>query len=486
MDGETPNGMRPFREMPGPGQEFPWTAIGRQIELDRDPIRFMQKIRQRYGNLVRYESVCGREVFAFGPDNNRELHRNTDLFHSRPFVLKGPKYSSQTRLRYSIFQMNGPAYHEMRHQLLPPFQKTSVADYHTDVVRLIANATAPWQAGTERDIHRDMHLLVWNIVRQILYGMEENQASSELHERLEHWMLQTFSPWVRAFQLDLPFMPYGKMLREAEALEAHFLEIMQTRRDQGTPGRDALSSMLKIRGEDGKLLSTKAMVGHALTLFLVAYETTGNTLAWTLFLLAQHPRVLQALLDELAPLRGDFPEANQLDKLPLLDHVVKETMRLLPAVPYNRRQVSKNGTLGEFQVPQGTRVMFSHYITHHLPEIYPEPERFLPERWDTISPSPAEYLPFGAGVRTCLGASLAPFIIKLTLAHILPRWKLSLIPHSTLDRQLGISLGPKGGLPMHVARQDRRLQAVPIHGNIHEMVDLRHCESNSPALARAA
>ena len=295
-------------------------------------------------------------------------------------------------------------------------------------------------------------------------------------------MFQTFSPWVRSFQFNLPFTPFRQMLREAEALEKRFLDIMRSRREQGAKGDDALSAIVRLSKGDGTGLPLEELVGHALTLFLVAYETTGNTLTWTLFLLAQHPHVRQDLLDELAPFHGQAPPVGQLNQLPLLDAVLKSRCASCRRCPDSRRQVSRDASLGEYELPAGARIIFSHYITHHLPEIYDEPERFLPERWQTISPSPAEYLPFGAGLRTCLGASLAPFIIKIALSMILPAWKLTVVPHATIDRKLGISLGPRNGLPMLLAAQDRQLTASPIQGNIHEMVDLSHSTPKSQRL----
>ena len=98
---QPPSSLQPFSAIPGPWREFTWSAIRRQIALDRDPLRFMQEIRGRYGNLVRFQGLLANDVFAFGPEHNRELHRNTDVFSSRPFVLKGARNSSQTRLRKS-------------------------------------------------------------------------------------------------------------------------------------------------------------------------------------------------------------------------------------------------------------------------------------------------------------------------------------------------------------------------------------------------
>jgi cytochrome P450 len=470
------SGTLPTSSIPGPPRLSLLRSILTQMEMDRDPIRFMQCARRRYGDLVRFQNRFGSVLFAFGPEHNHRLYTETDLFHSRPFVLPGPRNSAQYRLRQSIFSLNQHAHRRMRHQLLPPFQRSALAGYHSEVAHLVRAATSAWWPGQQRNLHRDIHLLVWSVIRKLLFGLDESAASESLHEAMEHWMFQTFAPWVRSVPLPLPFSPYRRMVREAERLEQQFLSLMRARRQEGARGADALSALLRFRHEDGTPVPDTELVGHALTLFLVAYETTGNTLTWTLFLLAQHPQVQHDLLDELAPWRGEAPPGQVLDRLPVLNRVLKESMRLLPAVPYSRRLVSRDCTIGPYLVPRKTRIIFSNYITHHMPEIYAYPERFAPDRWETINPTPAEYLPFGAGARTCLGAALAQFVMKIAITLIVPAWRLQVLPHAQIDRCLGISLGPRNGLPVVVARQDRRLQASPIRGNIHEMVELREID----------
>lgn len=465
---------------------LPYTAIpGRRVSLlqglriqsrfDRDPIQGFYALRAQYGDLIRFQSRLGNLLVTFGPEYNRQLHTETDLFYSGPFVLPGPPHSAQHRLRQSIFNLNAAEHKRMRHQLLPVFQRSMMDVYQHAIRGHVETAVAEWRPGQVRDLHRDMHLLVWSVVRDLLYGLDADAASESLHEDMEHWMFQTFSPWVRSFPFNLPFTPYRRMLRDAAKLEQKFLAVMRDRRERGADRDDALSTLLRFRKDDGSELPLEALVGHALILFLVAYETTGNTLTWTLFLLTQFPRVQQDLLDELQAL-GAGATFDQIDQAPLLARVLKESMRLLPAVPYSRRRTCREGALGRYLLPEQTRIIFSHYMTHHMPEVYPEPERFDPARWEAIHPSPSEYLPFGAGPRTCLGSSLAQCVIKLAISRILPRWKIDVVPHSRIDRHLGISLGPRGGIPVVLSRQDRDLRQSPISGNIREMVELDRAE----------
>lgn len=471
------SGLRPFNEIPGLAYRSVIGAFRRQYKLFRDPIGTMQTLQQRFGNLVRSELPTDPMLFCFGPEYNQRIYGDGDLFRSVPLTIPARKDTAQFRLRRSIFRLNGREHQRMRHQILPPFQRTSVAANQPAIEKLIHEATESWQPGDKRNLHHDMHLLVWSIVRQVLYGLEANAATQELHTRLEGWMFRRFSPWVTLFPVSLPFTPFRRMLKDAVRLEEQFLSIMLARRSEASTASDALSSLLQFKNEDGTPVPDEELVGHAATLFLVAYETTANTLTWTLFLLAQHPHILQLLLDELAPFNGNVPSFDKLEQLPLLNRVMKESMRLLPAVPYNRRVTSREDAIDTYCLPRRTRVLFSIYTTHHMPELYPEPNRFAPERWETIKPTMAEYLPFGMGKRTCLGSTLAQYVVRVALAAILPKWKITIEPNARIDRLQGISLGMRQGMPVILDRQDRQLRASPVCGNIHEMIDLREDES---------
>jgi cytochrome P450 len=156
----------------------------------------------------------------------------------------------------------------------------------------------------------------------------------------------------------------------------------------------------------------------------------------------------------------------------LLECVIKESMRVLPSVVYNTRNSTEPFELGPYHLPSGTTVGFSNYITHHMPELYPQPEKFLPQRWLSTTPSPYEYLPFGAGPRICIGATFAMMMLKISLAMIVQRYRLTVAPGSRIDRKVTVTLSPKYGVPMRIGPPDRQFAKSEVRGNIHEMVDL--------------
>jgi cytochrome P450 len=145
---------------------------------------------------------------------------------------------------------------------------------------------------------------------------------------------------------------------------------------------------------------------------------------------------------------------------------------VLPPVVYSPRVNMAPTAFGPYQLAKGTMVVASHYITHHLPEIFPQPERFLPDRWLRTAPSPYAYMPFGAGSRMCVGAPFALLMLKIAVPVIVQRFRLSVEPGVRIDRHCTLTLGPRPGIPVTVHEQDRRFSASAVQGNIHELVEL--------------
>jgi cytochrome P450 len=196
-------------------------------------------------------------------------------------------------------------------------------------------------------------------------------------------------------------------------------------------------------------------------------------LTWTLLLLSQHPSIAADLLDELSgELHGAPPTIEQIAKLPLLDRVAKESLRLMPPVPLNHRILAETAVLGGITIPAGTEVFVSIYHLHHDPALFPRPEKFDPDRWLTINPTAFEYNPFSAGPRMCIGAPFAQLEIKAVLATLLQRCRLEFIPGTKLDRRVRITMAPLQGLPMMVRPQDRQFArgVGGMRGNVRDMV----------------
>ena len=134
-------------------------------------------------------------------------------------------------------------------------------------------------------------------------------------------------------------------------------------------------------------------------------------------------------------------------------------MRILPPVPYTIRSATADVEMGGFNVPKNSRVICSHYLTHHQRDLYPEPQKFRPDRWLTIDPSQYEYLPFSAGPRACIGAMFAMQSMKIALSMILQRFRLQVVPKTRIDRAVRITMSPRHDIPIAIHAQDRKVRA---------------------------
>jgi cytochrome P450 len=168
----------------------------------------------------------------------------------------------------------------------------------------------------------------------------------------------------------------------------------------------------------------------------------------------------------------------------MVERVLKESMRVLPASAYLQRVTSRPAQLGPFALSTGSAIIFSQFMTHHMPHLYPEPEVFRPQRWLSIAPSPYAYFPFGAGPRMCIGGPLAMVILKAVLPTILQRFKVTAVPYSEVSAKIiSTMLAPTSSVMLRIDAQDGRFESQPVVGNIHSMVDLR--EAATP-MRRAA
>jgi cytochrome P450 len=311
------------------------------------------------------------------------------------------------------------------------------------------------------------------IVTKVLFGLEGEEETLRMGLLMAEWLERFTSPAVHLLPFDGPGLPYRQLLRVSERGEASIRELIARKRERGADGDDVLSMLLQARDEEGGSMSDAELVGQTNILFVAGHETTTNSLTWTFFLLDQHPEVYGALLEELeGELKGAAPTIEQLERLPLLDRVVKESLRLLPPVPVSFRMSTGPFEMGGHSFPAETQLHYSPYITHRLPDLYPEPERFLPDRWLQADPPVYGYIPFSNGPRRCIGATMALLEIKLMLAMLLPRYRLSMAPGTRVDPVVRATMRPKGGLPMRIHAQDKHFERSEVRGSIRDIVAL--------------
>lgn len=457
---------------------------GNLLRFFADPIAYMSRLYAEHGAVAAFTATGNGNLifvkpgvpsspvtlFAFSPEANYRLLTEVDTFQSS--ALNGPDTAAFRIQSSNIFGMSGERHRQQRRLLLPAFHKQRVEAYHSQMVHFTEQLLASWRPGETYDIARAMQQLTLDIVTTALFGLDVSARTTDLGRMLQRWLTLIVSP-AGMLRWDAPFTPYGELIRLTDTIVAAIQELIAAKRAAGAVGDDMLSMLIQAADEDGARLTDEELIGHSSGLFIAGHETSANALSWTLLLLAQHPAILADLVDELAAtLGGAAPTIEQLGRLPLLDAVIKESLRLFPPASMLGRIAVAPTELDGRAVPEGAEVIYSPYITHRIPDLFEQPQVFRPERWATIKPSPYAYLPFSAGPRMCLGTAFASMELKVILAMLLQRYRLEPPDGLRVDRQLVITLAPAPGLPMRVHAQDRRFPAAPpkLNGKIHTMV----------------
>ena len=499
---------------PGPEPVRFLGGLPRLIGFGRDPIGTAGRLFERYGPLAsivrgpaRIMSPGGRfVVVANGAALNREILTEHDRF--RMYALPGVYYPDDDvmarasehggrrgrptadRLRpirrtlTGLFHVNGDEHRRHRRLLQPAFNKTRIDAYRDDMVALTQAMLDEWREGETRDVHADMTELTLRIATKTLFGEDAGDRGVVLARMMQQWLMTMFSPGMM-LRLDVKGLPYHRWLDLTRRIDEGTVAILREKRAHvaslpkgGPVAADMLSMLVAARDEDGSALDEDELIGHVGVIFGAGHETSTNALAWTLFLLGEHPDAACDLIDELdSVLHGSPPTVEQLGKLPLLDAVVKESMRVLPPVPLHPRIVAQDTELAGHFLPAQTELFLSIFHMHHDPAVFAHPNRFDPSRWSKIKPSVYEYNPFSAGPRMCIGAAFAMMEIKIALAMLLQRFRVERVRSLRMDRRVAITMAPKHGLPMKIRRADRAWSTAHrgmarVRGNIHEILEL--------------
>ena len=463
----------------------------------RDPVGHLSLLFRRYGPVVslargggtRIVSPfprCPGSVCVYGP----ELVRAVKTPHARweippltgtlyPLGEVSPRRSPLKHFATGLWGVQGDEHREHRKLLLPAFHRDRVAGYRDDIVALTNGMFDHWNPGETLELHEEFLGLTARIATTVLFGGSDPDGRDEegperTAERI--WELVA-SPVTQLAPYDLPGLPYRRFVELVATWDRQMRAIIGRRRSSAAVGRaEVLSSLISATDEKGgAALTEDELVGHVGSLFGAAHETTASALTWTVFLLAQHPRVASDLLDEVdGLLNGDPPSAEKLSDMQLLDHVVKESLRVIPPVPVTWRIAAEQVELRGHAIPAGTEVYASTYHTQHMPELFSNAESFEPRRWENLDPSTYEFIPFGAGPRRCMGDVFAMVEMKIVLSMLLQRFRIQFPGSMSVDRIGFPVIRPKRGLPFIVRPQDRRfdLSGSAISGNVREMVTL--------------
>lgn len=460
-------------------------------DFSRDLLHEIRSLHAQFGPIGVIQDGGQRVAFLFSPELNQQVLSDTNRYQARFFAIRGPKNSAQRRLTGGLLSMNGQQHRRNRRLVKEPFSRRAISTYSETIVRLTDEMLDSWRPGEVRDIAEEMRRYMLQVTSTLLFGLDEPELALRLGDMIAEWVSMNDELGAGALVPNETFSRrYEDLLAYAVKLEAEILRMIRRRRESQELGCDVLSILVRMHDDEGGL-SDEELVGQAAVLFSAAHMTTAHSLSWTLFLLSEHPSVMNRLWDEWQ--RGEGQESMPgVDAVPegaawgdadshggaeqslsLLERVIKESMRILPASAYSQRINVEAVQLGPHRLPRGSGIVFTPLVTQRLPEIYANPQQFLPDRWLTLRPSPYAYHPFGAGARMCIGGPLALVIMRVALRRILGRFRLSVVEGADVSAHVeSTMLVPTHGVPMVIHPADGRFESSSVTGNIDELVDL--------------
>jgi cytochrome P450 len=408
-------------------------------------------------------------VVGVGPDFNREVLSDPTTWRTRSLGPGGPRNSVVREVSTGIFNMHDEKHRYYRQLFMPPLSRRSMNAQSSRMGEIAAAEVGRLPLNRTIDLWAYSRALMQAMSISLLFG-DERDHGMPIAELVDDFYNHAFSWKVFLCPFRIPGTAYHGMLRDGELLKARLLEWLKRKRGNRN-SNDLFSIVANNPDEKGTPLGDTATIGHIPPLMVAAFETCQNLLIWTLVLLSQHPQIARDLLDELqGRLAGAAPDLDRISDLPLLDAVINECLRILPPVPQQFRIATKDTTLCNIPVPRGTKAVLSPFLSNRDADLYPEPDRFKPERWAGLKPSSYEFASFSAGPYICPGSSFGPSIVKVLVAAILTRFRVELARNAPVDYKVTLTLTPSGKIPATLYRQDGAFSDSRIEGSIRKLV----------------
>ena len=442
-------------KLPNQPQTLP---LRHKIQWITKPLDFLETYAQHYGDIFTVPVGLGSEplVFISNPQAIQEIF-STDpkqLDSGEAAGIRLPLLGEQ-----SLLALDGERHKRQRKLLTPPFHGERMLAYGQLIRNITLTVTKQWTIDKPFSVRSSMQAISFEVILKAVFGLTDGSRYEKLKEVLiarlnpKQPLLQTLTLLFPALQRDLgQWSPWGRFLRQRQQMDALIYAEIAERREQLDPSRtDILSLMMAARDEAGESMTDVELRDELMTLLVAGHETTATSLAWAFYWIHRLPEVRQKLLQELDAL-GDNPDPNTIVRLPYLNAICQETLRVYPVVMFALpRLVKLPLQIGGYQFEPGTRLSPCIYLTHLREDLYPEPKRFKPERFLERQFAPYEFLPFGGGNRRCLGMAFALFEMKLVLATVLSHWQMELAGSKSIEPvRRGALLAPSEGVPMVV------------------------------------
>jgi cytochrome P450 len=429
-------------------------SLRRTHRIAHDPLPLLLSAYEDHGPIFTMRVLHSRAVFMLGPAANHFVTvTHPENFHWR----EGSFGDLFPLLGDGLLTIDGDYHDRARAIMLPAFHRAQLEAMVEAMTVEAKSAVAELPRGEVVDVYDWMRDLAMRIAMRALLGLDPDEAgkgaaAAEHFERaLEFYGIDYALRFLRG-----PGSPWRRMLRSRQVLdEIVYGEIARRRAEDDADGNDVLSLLLSVRGEGGEAFDDKEVRDQVMTLMFAGHDTSTSTLTFMMHELARHPDVAERLREESdRVLGGEPPTVEQLEReMPYLDMVLDEVLRLYPPAWIGPRRAVREFEFGGYTVPKGAYVNYCSWASHRLPEVFPDPEAFIPERFTRERKAAlprGAYVPFGGGQRICIGKRFGQTEVKLVATLLLQQARLDALPGRTMTVRQMPTLSPKGGLKMRV------------------------------------
>jgi cytochrome P450 len=430
-------------------------SLARTRRFANDPLPMLLEGYERYGPVFTMRIFHSNVVFMLGPAANHYV----TVSNASNFTWRESHFRDLIGLMGDgLLTIDGDFHRRSRLIMLPAFHRERILASADTVIEEVTRALDELTPGATVDLYAWTRRLAVRVAMRALFGVDPDgpRARSIDAAGLFEEALAFYSSEYVLRVLRGPYTPWARMQRAARKLDALIYSEISRRRATGERGADILSLLLDGHDEDGNTLSDLQIRDEVMTLLFAGHDTTTSTVSFMFYELARHPHIVERLLAEQdAQFAGGAPTASQLvsGELAELEMVLEETLRKYPPAWIGPRRTVDAFEFEGHTVPARAFVNYCSWASHHLPDVFPEPDAFRPERF--TSEAAAElpkgaYIPFGGGSRTCIGMRFGQLEVRAIAALILSRCTLSLLPDFALSIRQMPTISPKAGLPMVV------------------------------------
>ncbi len=436
------------RQPPGPRNP---PIVGQIPAFRSNSLGFLKRTAEQYGDIA-YFRLGPQHVFLL---NRPDYIQYVLVTNQNNFTKSRALQRARVLLGDGLLTSEGPSHLRQRRLVQPAFHRHRLIGYSRVMTEYAVKTRERWQAGEALDVASEMMRLTLAVVGKTLFSADVEADAADIGKaltailRMFHLLMMPFSEYLER----LPLPSVRRFEKARDRLDKVIYGMISERRAGGEDRGDLLSMLLLAQDEDGSGgMSDQLVRDEALTLFIAGHETTAQALTWTWYLLSQNPDCEQKLHEEIdGVLEGRAPSFDDLPRLRYTEMVLAESMRLYPPAWAIGRKAIEACEIGGYELPPGSVIIVSPYVTQRTEQYFPDPERFDPERW---TPEAREdrhkfaYFPFGGGARLCIGERFAWMEGTLALAAIAQKWRLRLVPGHRVEPLPLITLRTKYGMRM--------------------------------------